>query len=624
MTSSLRKRAKMKTATSVWYRSNILLTSVFFVAAWLLAMPSIPVLAGSASDGSNPLSSRDAVGRWEPEPSAPEGAPNVLVILLDDTGFADFGAFGSEIETPNIDRLAAGGLRYNNFTTTAVCSPSRAALLTGLNHQSAGVGWLANMNSGFPGYRGEIRDDDERLVSARLQENYAAYVDNADQQIGKLIAYLEKSGELDNTIIILTSDNGASKETGTVGTTLATRYFNGLPDTTEKNLLDIDKIGGPETHPNYPHGWMQVSNTPFKFAKASTHGGGIRDPMIIHWPEGIETSGEIRPQFHHINDITPTILDVIGVDMPESFRGKKLKPMEGVSMAYTFNDGAEKSRKKKQYYELQANRAYVSTGWKIVTRVKPGQPYDSVPWELYNLNEDFSENNNLADLYPKKVKALEAKWWAAAERYNVLPVHDEPIMKRGLRSLSRLESTNYQRYEYTPGADTVHNIHAPFLFGKDFSIRAQINRENTEQQGVLAAMGGYDVGYTFFVRDNHLYYEANIGGERSTLGSSEPLPKGRLTLEAKFVLEKHDQGAGSANKSETDGNFSHQGLKSGQMTLRVNGKAIGNAHFIQPVPKSTWEGLDIGRDQRTAVSKDYRPPFAFQGDLESVIYSIDR
>jgi arylsulfatase A-like enzyme len=763
--------------------------------AWLLAFMGNPVIGAEKDTGAQPHSIRDATPGWQPKASAPKDAPNVLLILLDDTGFADFGAFGSEISTPNIDRLAAGGLRYNNFTTTAVCSPTRAALLTGLNHHSAGVGWLANMNSGFPGYRGEIRDDvitlpevlrengyntfmvgkwhltnsehlsaagpfdswplqrgfeqfwgildgeanqwnpafvyegnrvietpqdgsfyfpdamtgeaidmleaqraasrdkpfflyfattathaphhtlpedrqkyrgqydqgydairrkrlekqkalgivpentqltphypkvkpwseldeAERLVSARLQENYAAYMDNTDQQIGKLIAYLEQSGELEDTVIILTSDNGASKETGTVGTTMATRYFNGIPDTTEKNLRDIDKIGGPDSHPNYPHGWLQVSNTPFKFSKATTHGGGVRDPLIIHWPKGIESSGEIRPQFHHINDIMPTLLNVIGIDIPESYRGETLRPVEGISMAYTFDSGTVESRKKEQYYELEANRAYVSDGWKIVVRIKPGQRYDSVPWELYNLEEDFSENRNLADQYPEKVEELEAKWWQAAERYNVLPIHDEPIIRRAARALGQLPSVNYRHYEYAPGSDTVHGIHAPLLFGRQFSIRAFIERENTDQQGVLAAMGGFDVGYTFFIKDNHLHYEVNIGGERQQVRSDEPLPAGRLTVEAQFRFsEEHHENP--VKNSDTDGSFSHRGVKGGVIDLLIDGNRIGEGYMLQPAPKSTWEGLDIGRDYRTAVSKDYQPPFAFDGELQNVIYILN-
>ena len=754
------------------------------------------VQISAATDDLMSLSSRYAEPSWVERPSAPASAPNVIFIMLDDTGFADFGAFGSEINTPSIDKLSANGLRYNNFTTTAVCSPSRAALLTGLNHHSAGVGWLANMDSGFQGYRGELRSDvmtlpevlrengyntfmvgkwhltnsahlsaagpfdswpmqrgfeqfwgildgggnqwnpayiyegnrvvdvpqdggfyfpdaiteeaidmlraqraasrdkpfflyyattathaphhtraedrekyrgaydegydivrarrlmkqktlgivpenteltphypnvlpwsdlesDERLVSARLQENYAAYLDNTDQQIGKLISYLEEAGELTNTIIVVMSDNGASKETGSVGTTMATRYLNGIPDTTEKNMRDINKIGGPETHPNYPHGWLQVSNTPFKFAKATTHGGGIRAPLVIHWPEGIKATGEIRPQFHHINDITPTVLEAIGIEMPSVFRGESIRPIEGISMAYTFGASPSKSRKTEQYYELEANRAYVAEGWKIVTGIKPGQAYDSVDWELYNLNKDFSENNNVAAQFPEKVKALEKKWWEAAERYHVLPIHDEPIIERAMRSLAQTKAVNYKDYKYKPGADTIHNIHAPLLYGATFTLSANVDRSSTNEEGVLAAMGGYDVGYTFFIKDNYLYYGANIGGEYTQLRSSKPLPAGRVALQAEFILNRNaianETGGDASNTS-----FSHRGLTGGTMTLRADGEAIGSAAFLRPVPKSTWEGLDIGRDHRTAVSNEYHPPFAFQGSLDSVVYLIDR
>jgi len=738
----------------------------------------------------------DATPHWVAPATAKPESPNVLVILLDDAGFSDFGSFGAEIDTPNIDQLATNGLRYNNFTTTAVCSPSRAALLTGLNHHSAGVGWLANMDTGFPGYRGEIhpnavtlpevlkengyntlmvgkwhlinsnhlsvagpydawptqrgferywgfldgesnqftpaylyagneviqtelpedfylpramtdkaiqmlkdqravsRDkpfflyyasggphaphhtlpedrakyrgkydqgydtirakrlakqkalgvapdntvltgyypgvtpwkslgDDDRKVSARLQENFAAYVDQLDQQIGRLVDYLRESGELDNTLIIVTSDNGGSKESGVPGTTMATRYLHGIPDTTEKNLEDFELIGGPDSHPNYPSGWMQVSNTPFQYAKATTHGGGVRAPLVIHWPAGIkkEEKGAVRSQFHHINDLMPTILEAAGIEHPHQYRGRTVKPMEGISMAYTFSDGDSSSRKLNQYYELAANRAFIEDGWKIVTYVPRNQPYNSMPWELYNLNEDFSEAHNLADQYPEKVQELEAKWWAAAERYDVLPIDDRPIMKKGAASMKRKKNLRYKHFSYQPGINTVHNIQAPTLIGQPFSISAKLTRGERDQEGVIVAQGGYDVGYTLFVKDNRLHYEVNIGGYRNTLVSTRELPTGKVTLQVSFKPGKPHEGTAKST-AETDGDFSARHLPQGTITLYMDDKAIGAKHFAPPVPFNSWEGLDIGLDRRTSVSKAYQAPFAFEGEIESVDYNI--
>ncbi len=759
-----------------------------------VALTSAGYVSGGSFQGAVTKNIEDATPHWVDPVTAKQDSPNIVIILLDDAGFSDFGAFGAEIETPNIDNLAENGLRYNNFTTTAVCSPSRAALLTGLNHHSAGVGWLANMDTGFPGYRGEIAadavtlpevlkdngyntmmvgkwhlinsdhlsvagpydawpaqrgferywgfldgesnqfapaylhsgneviqtelpedfyfpeamtdkaiqmlkdqravarnkpfflyyatggphaphhtkaedrakykgrydkgydqiraarlakqkqlgiapgntdltphlksvvawdelTDDDRKVSARLQENYAAYVDQLDQQIGRLVEYLRETGELDNTIIVLSSDNGGSKETGALGTTMATRYLHGIADTTEKNLEDFDSIGGPSSHPNYPLGWTQVSNTPFNYTKATTHGGGVRDPLIIHWPQRITDKGAVRTQFHHINDVMPTLLEATGITHPKSYRGQQVKPMEGTSMAYTFTDGDSASRKSSQYYELAANRAFVEDGWKIVTYVPRNQAYDSVPWELYNLNEDFSEAHDLAVQMPEKVKALEAKWWAAAERYNVLPVDDRPIMVKGAASMKRKKNLRYKHFSYKPGLSTIHNIQAPTLIGQPFSISAKLSRDNVKQGGVIAAQGGYDVGYTFYVKDNLLNYEVNIGGYYTLVASTKTLPKGDVTVRATFTPGKH-KSKKATHTATTDGDFNASHLPQGTVTLYINDKAVGSKHFAPPVPFNTWEGLDIGRDLRTAVSKAYKVPFAFEGKIESVDYDI--
>lgn len=787
-------------------------------AGWLLAVTLLVLGSGgsatASSDTTSPITPastsqaanngfkgligkqiRDSKPHWDKRVTAKPGSPNILLILLDDVGFADWGPFGAEIDTPNLDQLAAHGLRYNNFTTTAVCSPSRAALLTGLNHHSAGLGWLANMDTGFPGYRGEIHKNavtlpevlkengystmmvgkwhltnsdhlsvvgpydswptqrgferfwgyldgetnqwmpaylyrgnevievprdgsfyfpdamtntaiqmlkdqraasrskpfflyystaaahaphhtkpedrakyrgaydqgydliragrlsrqkalgiapentelapynpgvkpwntlatDEKRVSARLQENYAAFIDNTDQQIGRLIAYLRDAGELDNTLIILTSDNGASKEAGTAGTTMATRYLHGIPDTTEKNLEDYENIGGPNSHPNYPHGWMQASNTPFKYSKATTHGGGVRAPLIIYWPEKIIGKG-IRTQFHHINDLAPTILEAASITPPAKYKGQKVKPIEGTSMAYTFTVGRSPDRKTEQYYELAANRAYVSDGWKIVTYLPRNQAYDSVPWELYNLKQDFSEAHNLADRYPEKVKALEAKWWAAAERYDVLPIDDRPIMEKGRGAMALVENIGFKQFVYSPGISTIHNIHAPILTGRAFSITAEFDRSSDKEEGVIVAQGGYDVGYTFFVQNNRLHYEVNIGGYRTVLKSTGELPAGKITVRAIFKLGPQAQGSmAKENNQETDGDFSAHSLPRGTLSLYINDKPSGAGHFAPPVPFNTWEGLDVGRDQSTPVSKAYAVPFTFEGRLDKVVYDI--
>lgn len=733
---------------------------------------------------------------WPERITANPGSPNVIVILMDDVGFSDLGCFGSEIKTPNIDKLAETGVRFNNFTTTALCSPSRASLLTGLNHHSAGMGWLSNADLGFPGYRGEIRKDvvtlpevlrengfntmmvgkwhltfvdnvsaagpfdswpeqrgfehywgfmdgetnqfnpnylfsgndvievpqdgsfyfpdamtdkaiqmlknqraaaqdkpfflyystpiahaphhtrpedrakykgmydkgwdavqakrlarqkeigiapenaklasyfrgvepwadmtpDEQKMAARLMENYAAFVDTLDQNIGRLLDYLEQVSERDNTMIILLSDNGGSKEVGAIGSTNTLKYFHGFEDTVEANLADYNKTGDVDTHPNYSHGWMQTSNTPFKMAKATTHGGGIRGPLIISWPAGIMEHNTIRGQFHHINDIMPTILETLDITHPEYYRGYKLKPMEGVSMAYAFKDGNAETRKTEQYYEMMGNRALISGSWKIVTYRELGEPYDSVPWELYNLAEDFSESDNLADKFPEKVAEMDAKWWAAAEKYNVLPIDGRDFVWRMYKSIDHFENHGRKKFVYYPDTDTIDKFRAPMLPNRSFTITAHIKDYQPGDSGVLVAQGEIDSGYALYIRDNRLHYDINAAGTKFTsLISDIKLPPGDITVSFKF--DKINLAVGLAKGLMKKGKgFDPQSVLQGNGALYINNKSAGKAHFDLGIPLVIWEGLDIGLDRRLPASHKYTAPFAFTGKLEKVVYDIN-
>jgi arylsulfatase A-like enzyme len=525
---------------------------------------------------------------WWPElPRPRDGAPNVVVILFDDTGFSHFGCYGSTIDTPNIDRLAAGGLRYTNFHTTALCSPTRAALLTGRNHHSVGMRGLANWNTGFPnctggvaksaatlaemirpqgystfavgkwhltpmeetsaagpfdqwplargfdryygflqgetdqfapelycdnhpidqprtadeGYHltedlvdqaiGMIRSQksavperpfflylcfgathaphqppkafldkykgrfdegwdatrqrwferqkalgiipadtelaprnpgvdawdslpaEQQTLALRLQEAFAGFLDHTDSQVGRLMAFLEQIGERDNTVTMLMSDNGASQEGGAIGVIDTFKYFNGIPETLEESMARLDEIGGPKSNTNYPWGWAQVGNTPGKRYKQNTHGGGIRDPLIVNWPAGIHDAGGIRTQFHHVTDITPTLLEIVGVHPPELLNGVAQMPVHGESLAYTFDAGNRElpTRKQSQYFEMYGSRAIFSGGWKAVTFHKPGTPFDDDRWELYHLDSDFSECRDLAKEQPDRLAKMIELWW---------------------------------------------------------------------------------------------------------------------------------------------------------------------------------------------------------------------
>lgn len=497
-------------------------------------------------DGTIGVTVTESVPSWPVRPHPGPDAPNVVVILLDDTGFAQLGCYGSTLHTPNIDRLAADGLRYTNFHVTPLCSPTRAALLTGRNHHEVGMRSLANFSTGFPNMRGSIsqhaatmaevlrnegyatfaigkwhlcqledtsaagpfdqwpcqrgfdryygfldgetdqfhpelvydnhhvetperpgyhltedlvdhaisflhdsksirpdrpfflylatgamhaphqapadylaryrgafddgwdvaRDEwfarqqelglfpvgtqlaprnpgveawpdlpeSHQRLAARLQEAFAAFLDHTDVQIGRLVAALEHLGELDNTLIILLSDNGASQEGGKLGLMHEWKYFNFLPESPDDAMTKLDDIGSEHSHTNYPWGWAQAGNTPFKWYKQNTHEGGVHVPLIVHWPAGIGDPGGLRHQFHHVIDLAPTIYDLLSVTPPPVHRGYSQLPVTGISMRYTLEDLAAPSRRTVQYFEMMGHRAIYADGWKAVTRHGPGTP----------------------------------------------------------------------------------------------------------------------------------------------------------------------------------------------------------------------------------------------------------
>ena len=724
------------------------------------------------------------------DPQAPANAPNIVIVLVDDLGYADTSPYGSEIRTPNIQQLADSGLRYNRFTATAMCSPTRAALLTGLNHHSAGVGWVAEWDFGYPGYRGELApnavtlpqilqqhgyatyaagkwhltngehrsrigpfnswptqkgfdrywgflegetdqfepaeivsgnevqampktpnyyfaDDlsnhaiqmikdlravnrekpfflyytpgavhaphhtkpedreryrgkyaegwdkireqrlaqqkqlgiappntqltphnpkvgdwnaltaDQKKMYAGFQENYAGFVDNLDQQVGKLRAYLQQTNQLDNTIFVFLSDNGASPEGDAEGQWNSLAYYHYNKTTTAENLPHLNELGGPNTHPHYPLGWAQASNTPFKHTQRTTHGGGVKVPFIISWPKGIAARGEIRPQFHHVNDLAPTLLELLNIPQPTQYQGHAVKPMEGTSFAYTFTQAQEPSHKKEQYYELEANRSYVADGWKIAAYREGSQTFDEPQWELFDLNNDFSESKNLAADYPKKVKELEKKWWAAAERYNALPLVDVGLLERALYSkFVLLPQPNHM--EFPVGGSTVpHNL-APILPGKSYTITANIHRDNAQQNGVIAAQGDRFSGYSLYLKDNHLVYERNTGIDVIRLVSNDPVPVGNSTVQLRY--DKVSTGFAVAKGLFSEGlGFNLLSVLKGSGTLLINGKENGSVVISQPFMVG-WEGLDIGRDTGSSVSPQYEAPNAFGGQLTHVSY----
>ncbi len=708
---------------------------------------------------------------WPDRPAAPAEAPNVVVVVLDDTGFAHLGCFGSDIDTKHIDRLAAGGLRYTNFHTTALCSPTRACLLSGRNHHSVGMRFLSNVDTGFSNCRGVITpkaatmaevlksngyntfalgkwhlanmedcnpagpfdnwplqrgferfygflggatdqfapelvidnhpvdppsdpdyhlsedlvdraidmitaqqstgggrpfflylafgathsphqappdylrkysgkydrgwdetraswfakqkelgvvpadcalsprnpgihawddlSDEQRRLYARMQEAFAGFLDHTDDQIGRLMAFLEAIDEFDDTLFVLLSDNGASQEGGFDGTLNELMFFNRLRPTMDEMLAQIDEIGGPTLYNNYPRGWAQVGNTPLRFYKQNTYEGGIRDPLIVHWPKRVTAGGEIRDQYHHVSDIMPTVLDCVGVAAPEAYRGVPQLPIEGVSLTYNFDDKAADTRHPVQYYEMLGHRAIWADGWKAVTMHRPGEDFDDDQWHLYNTEADFAEIHDLAEAEPEKLQQMIALWWAEAGKYNVLPLDDRSTE---LFALRRQVPEGRQTIRMRPGLPRLNGFAAPDIRNRSHQLIATIDRASTAEAGVLIACGARTGGYTLYIQDNRLAYEYNYVGRTTRVVGDGELPAGPLTL----GLE-----------------FRKTGENTGTAILRVAGEAVGDI-ALETLPwRQTLMGLDIGADRGTTVSTAYPGPFAFDGILHHVDVTLE-
>ena len=717
---------------------------------------------------------------WWPEPTRPpEGAPNVIIFLLDDVGFAQVGSFGGLIETPNIDRLAENGLRYNNFHTTALCSPSRATLMAGRFPHSIGLGSHALTAMGFPGYNAIVpetaksvasylqeagyvnyalgkwdhtplyevsqvgpfdrwpsgegfdhaytfmaadvhqfipvmwndhtpepyrksyhldRDladraiqwitghkslrpddpfmmlwasgsmhsphhapaeylekyrgkfdmgwdvaremilenqkrlgiipqdtqlterideipawgsvsDEERRLYARQMETFAAQMEFVDAQIGRVVENLERIGELDNTLIFVTSDNGTSGEGGLAGTFNETYVLNGLQTSLEANLRHYDNWGDETTYPHYHAGWAMAGNAPFRYFKQSEHRGGQHDALVVHWPDGISAKGEIRNQYHHISDIAPTILEVTGLEVPESYHGIKQQPMDGVSMLYSFNDADAPNRKERQYYEMFGNRAMWAEGWKAVTLhamrmpwdINVTLPFDQDEWELYHVAEDFSEATNVTEQYPEKLAELQEMFDEEAWKYNVYPLYDDMIM-RIARQADRLFGDQKEFVYYAPGAVRIAEKASAPVKNRSHTITTTIDLDGNEE-GVIAAVGGMTGGFTMFIQNRRLYFDYNfLDGVYYTLTSAR-LPTGSTELKFNFIKTKEFGGTGE---------------------LYVNGEKVDEVEMPQ-MHISTYslaETFDVGRNTGTQVSKLYSDPFPFVGELDRVFITL--
>jgi arylsulfatase A-like enzyme len=751
----------------------------------LLTSAMLPSLCAAAEPqewkGKIAKSYEDSKEYWVPEVRPPEGAPNVLILLLDDVGFAQLGqSFGGLIETPNIDKLAKNGLRFNNFHTTALSSPSRATLMAGRNPHSIGLGSHALTAMGFPGYnaivpesaksvanylqeagyvnyalgkwdhtplyevsqvgpfnrwpsgegfdhgynfmaadvhqfipvmwndhtpeeyrksvhldkdladraidwitghksikedlpfmmlwasgsmhsphqapaeyrakyRGKFDmgwdkaremilenqkrlgvvpkdtklteridvipawdslDKEHQMMYARQMEVFAAQMEHVDFQMGRIVDTLERIGELDNTLIFVTADNGASGEGGLAGTFNETYVLNGLQTPFEANMRNYAIWGDATTYPHYHAGWAMAGNTPFRYFKQSEHRGGQTDALVVHWPNGIKAKGEIRSQYHHISDIAPTIMEAAKLDFPESYHGIKQQPFDGKSMMYSFNKADAPNVKERQYYEMFGNRAIWVDGWKAVTLHANRMPwiinlrgdFEKDKWELYHVAEDFSESTDLADKYPEKLEEMKKIFEEEAWKYNVYPLYDD-MLKRLTKMQDILFGDKKEFVYFAPGAVRIAEKSSAPVKNRSHTIETTIDLKGHEE-GVIVAVGGMTGGFTMFIKGGKLYYDYNfLDGVYYTM-VTPPLPEGKTDLKFKFTKTKEFGGTGE---------------------LYVNGKKVGEQYMPQ-MHISTYslaETFDVGKDTGTQVSKIYvGDPFAFNGELDKVVITL--
>jgi arylsulfatase A-like enzyme len=722
--------------------------------------------------------------QWPQAPRAPAGAPNILVILTDDIGFGASSTFGGPIPCPTLDALAAQGLRYTEFHTTAMCSPTRAALLTGRNPHDVGSGrvteastaydgytsiiprsaatiaevlrlngyntslvgkyhnvpdweggpagpfdrWPTNMgfeyfygflgggtNQWAPGlylgteaiepphddpsyilekdladraiawiqrqksaapdkpffmhyatasghaphhaprdwidrFKGQfeggwdhIREttmarqkaqgvvphntllterpkeipawdtlsDDERTLYTRMIEVYAATVAHSDHHVGRVIDALRTMGELDNTLVVfIQGDNGASAEGGPHGELNEAMFMNGMSEELPVLLQNIDKLGGSLAYNHYPVGWAHAMDTPFQwFKQIASHFGGTRNGLVVSWPQRIKATGQVRTQFHHVIDIAPTLLDVLGLAAPAVVHGVPQQPIAGVSMAYSFDDAQAPSKRRTQYFELVGNRAIYHDGWVAASgpvelpwafSMKP-ETIDNMRWELYHVAQDYSEAVDLADREPAKLREMQELFWIEAARHHALPIirgignMPGPLRPSGVRG--RKEFTFY------PGTQRVPPGSSPNLTNRSFRISADVDLPSSGAQGVLFSQGGRFGGHALFLLNGKLVYHYNLlGRSRQAVESKVTIPGGRHSLSMEFTSEGQGWGKGGA------------------VHLQLDGQPIGQGQLTHTVPwvMSYVEGMNVGLETGTPVSEDYAVPFALVGALHSV------
>jgi arylsulfatase len=469
---------------------------------------------------------------------------------------------------------------------------------------------------------------DERKLYARMMEVFAGFLEHTDHHIGRLLDFLDEIGELDNTLIMLISDNGASAEGGPTGSVNENKFFNFVPDSLEQNLAAIDDIGGPKYFNHYPWGWTHAGNTPFRRWKRETYRGGISDPFIVHWPKGIKAKGDVRTQYAHAIDMVPTVLDALQLEPPASIRGVTQSPIEGVSLAHSFDDAKAPSKRVTQYFEMLGHRSIYHDGWRAVcpwpgtSFTESGRQFgtpipdelltelDATGWELYNLADDPTETTDVAAENRPRLIEMIAQWYVEAGKYNVLPVDG-----RGQQRLAEerpVIAKDRDRYVYYPGTQEVPANSAPRILNRPHTITAIVDIPKGGAEGVLVSQGGVDGGFTLFVKGGKLRYTYNyVAEQRFEVVSDGSVPTGRHALSFEF------EPTGEAEPLKGKGT-------PGIAKLFVDGKQIGEGELpvTIPIAMGLASGVSVGADAGAPVTEEYEPPFAFTGTIERIVYDI--
>jgi arylsulfatase len=468
---------------------------------------------------------------------------------------------------------------------------------------------------------------EEKKVYSRMMEVFAGFLTHTDYHIGRLLDFLRTIGEYDNTLIMVLSDNGASAEGGPQGSINENLFFNNVPELLEDNIKMLDKIGGPETFNHYPWGWTWAGNTPFRRWKRETYRGGISDPFIVHWPVGIKAKGEIRTQYAHAIDMVPTVLEALDIEPPSMIRGVAQSPIQGVSFFHTFNEKTTPTKHHTQYFEMLGHRSIYHDGWRAVcpwpgpSFAEAGKPFgmpisaeeltqlDAKGWELYNIAEDVTENNNIASENRPRLIEMIAQWYVEAGKYNVLPVDG--------RGTSRFAEPRPQiaaprtRYTYYPETQPMPSDVAVKVLNRPHSITADVEIAD-DTEGILVSHGAIDGGYVMYVKDSKLHYAHNyVAKAIFHVDSEKKLPLGRHKLRYEFeVTGKPDPAAGKG--------------AAGRGKLYIDTELVGQGDI--PVTIPIVIGLSgrfsIGESPSAPITPDYQGAFKFKGKIFSVTVDV--